>query len=49
MIEFSTYLNEFLIVIIATFFAVISPSPDFAMVLKQSITYGKKSSIHYVL
>lgn len=46
MIEFSTYLNEFLIVIIATFFAVISPGPDFAMVLKQSITYGKKSSIY---
>ena len=46
MIEFSTYLNEFLIVIIATFFAVISPGPDFAMVLKQSIIYGKKSSIY---
>ena len=46
MIEFSTYLNEFLIVIIATFFAVISPGPDFAMVLKQSITYGRRSSIY---
>ena len=46
MIEFSTYLNEFSIVIIATFFAVISPGPDFAMVLKQSIVYGRKSSIY---
>ena len=46
MIEFSTYLNEFLLVIFAMFFAVISPGPDFAMVLKQSIVYGRKSSIY---
>ena len=46
MIEFSTYLNEFLLVIFAMFLAVISPGPDFAMVLKQSITYGRRSSIY---
>lgn len=46
MIDFTPYLNEFLLVITAMFLAVISPGPDFAFVLKQSVTYGKKTSIY---
>lgn len=46
MLELYSYSNEFLLVIFATFFAVISPGPDFAMILKQSITYGRKTSIY---
>ena len=41
------YLNieQFLTVVIIHFFAVISPGPDFAVVVKQSIKFGKKSGI----
>lgn len=46
MFELSIYINELLLVIFATFIAVVSPGPDFAMVLKQSISYGLKSSIY---
>lgn len=46
MIDFSPYLHEFLIVTLAMFIALLSPGPDFAMVLKQSVTYGKKASIY---
>jgi len=45
MFEYSIYLNEFLIYAFAMFIALLSPGPDFAMILKQSITYGKRSSI----
>jgi RhtB (resistance to homoserine/threonine) family protein len=45
MLELFTYSHEFLLVIFAMLLAVASPGPDFAMVLKQSITYGQKSSI----
>ena len=46
MVDFTLYLNEFIIVVFAMFFAVISPGPDFAFVLKQSITYGRKASLY---
>ena len=46
MIEITPYLNELAVVVLAIFIALISPGPDFAMVLKQSITYGKKASIY---
>lgn len=46
MIELTPYINELVVVIFAMFLAVISPGPDFAMVLKQSITYGRKTSIY---
>ncbi len=43
--EYSQYINEFIILAGALFFALLSPGPDFAMILKQSVTYGKRSSI----
>lgn len=46
MITFISFLDEFLIVTLAMFIALLSPGPDFAMVLKQSITYGRKASIY---
>lgn len=45
MIDYTIYLNEFLILSTALFLALLSPGPDFAMILKQSITYGKRASI----
>ncbi len=45
MYEFTSYLDEFLVVAVTMFFALLSPGPDFALVLKQSISYGKKTSI----
>ncbi|WP_108061402.1 LysE family translocator [Poseidonibacter lekithochrous] len=46
MLNFSPYFNEFLIVAFAMFVALLSPGPDFAMVLKQSVTQGRKASIY---
>lgn len=43
--DYSLYLHEFLILSGALFLALLSPGPDFAMILKQSITYGKRASI----
>jgi len=43
--DYAVYINEFLILASALFIALLSPGPDFAMILKQSITYGKRSSI----
>ncbi len=40
------YLNEFLVVIITMVFALLSPGPDFAFILKQSVTHGKRTSIY---
>jgi len=39
------YGNEFLAVAIAHMLAVASPGPDFAIVLKQSITYGRRTAV----
>lgn len=36
------YLDEFLLIAISHFFAVASPGPDFAIVLKQSVQCGRK-------
>ena len=43
MIDYSIYINEFLILAGALFIALLSPGPDFAMILKQSVTYGRNS------
>lgn len=45
MIDYSIYLGEFLILASALFIALLSPGPDFAMILKQSVSYGKRASI----
>lgn len=39
------YLDEFLLIVISHFFAVASPGPDFALVLKQSIQKGRKNAL----
>lgn len=36
------YLDEFLLIAVSHFFAVASPGPDFAIVLKQSVQCGRK-------
>lgn len=43
--DYSLYLHEFLILAGALFLALLAPGPDFAMILKQSITYGKRASV----
>ena len=40
------YLNEFYIIAIAHIFAVMSPGPDFALIARQSIMYGRKNAIY---
>lgn len=45
LIDYSLYINEFLILATALFIALLSPGPDFAMILKQSVSYGKRASI----
>ena len=40
-----SYLDEFLLIAIAHFFAVASPGPDFAIVLKQSIQQGRNNAL----
>lgn len=40
-----SYWSEFLLVALAHLVAVASPGPDFAMVLRQSITYGRRPAI----
>lgn len=41
----SHYWSEFLLVALAHLVAVASPGPDFAMVLRQSITFGRRPAI----
>ena len=41
----TTYWSEFLIVALAHLVAVASPGPDFAMVLRQSITHGRRPAV----
>jgi RhtB (resistance to homoserine/threonine) family protein len=43
--DLSIYVNEFLVLSMAIFFALLSPGPDFAMIVKQSVSYGKRASI----
>lgn len=43
--DFTLYINEFTILMLALIIALLSPGPDFAMVFKQSITYGRRASI----
>ena len=39
------YLDEFLLIVITHFFAVASPGPDFAVVLKQSVQQGRRNAL----
>ena len=39
------YLDEFLLIAVAHFFAVASPGPDCAVVLKQSIQHGRQNAL----
>ena len=39
------YLDEFLLIALAHFFAVASPGPDFAVVLKQSVQHGRQNAL----
>jgi RhtB (resistance to homoserine/threonine) family protein len=41
----TSYWSEFLLVALAHLVAVASPGPDFAMVLRQSITYGRRPAV----
>ena len=41
----ANYWSEFLLVAMAHFVAVASPGPDFAMVLRQSVTFGRRPAI----
>lgn len=41
----SAYWPEFLKVAIAHFLAVVSPGPDFAIVLRQSLTHGRRAAV----
>ncbi|MCF2907643.1 LysE family transporter [Pseudoalteromonas sp. DL2-H2.2] len=41
----SPYLDEFILIALAHFFAVASPGPDFAIVLKQSISHGRRNAL----
>ena len=41
----AAYWSEFLIVALAHLVAVASPGPDFAMVLRQSVTFGRKPAV----
>ena len=40
------YLDEFIVIAVIHFLAVASPGPDFAIVLKQSIRYGRKTALY---
>lgn len=39
------YLDEFLLIVLSHFFAVASPGPDFALVLKQSVQEGRNNAL----
>jgi RhtB (resistance to homoserine/threonine) family protein len=43
--DYTLYINEFLILATALFLALLSPGPDFAMILKQSVNSGKRAAI----
>jgi len=43
--EVLNYLDEFLLIALAHFFAVASPGPDFAIVLKQSVQHGRRNAL----
>lgn len=43
--ESSIYSSEFLVLAVAMFFALLSPGPDFAMIVKHSVSYGRRASI----
>ena len=39
------YLHEFLILALVHFLAVVAPGPDFAVVIQQSVSHGRKMGI----
>lgn len=44
----SFYLSQFATVAFIHLLAVASPGPDFAIVVRQSITYGRVTAVHVV-
>jgi len=42
---YGEYLSQFLTIVIVHLLAVASPGPDFAIVVRQSVTYGKKTAL----
>lgn len=44
--SFELYYREFLIIAVVHFLAVASPGPDFAVVVKQSLTQGRQKAIY---
>ena len=40
------YIQEFLVIALVHLLAVASPGPDFAIVLKQSIQYGRRTALY---
>ena len=40
-----TYWTEFLTIVVAHALAVASPGPDFALVLRQSLAYGRRTAL----
>lgn len=41
----NVYLSQFLTIAVVHFFAVASPGPDFAVVVRQSISHGKRTAV----
>jgi threonine/homoserine/homoserine lactone efflux protein len=41
-----SYLDQFVVIALAHFFAVMSPGPDFALIARQSFLYGRRISIY---
>jgi threonine/homoserine/homoserine lactone efflux protein len=41
----NSYWREFLTIVVAHGLAVASPGPDFALVLKQSLAYGRRTAV----
>lgn len=39
------YLHEFIMISIVHFLAVISPGPDFAIIIRQSVSFGRKTAV----
>lgn len=44
--DYSQYINEFLTIAVVHFLAVASPGPDFAIIVKQSLTRGRRTALY---
>ena len=41
-----SYLEQFLLIAVVHFLAVVSPGPDFAIILKHSIRYNRRIAVY---